>query len=97
MNNDCKGCPTGIECSFKSFANKCPCKKCLVKASCSSICDPYIEFLHYTLSIQHEGYKDTPILKKQTEPISNRIKNMIKYVAFVQVKRREKAGELAGK
>ena len=60
MDNKCKGCQSQDDCLVVEFVTKCPCKECIVKVSCSSLCQDYISFLSTSISAMKGIYPNMP-------------------------------------
>ena len=54
-NNDCKGCTNINRCEYEytERSNKCPCKQCLIKVVCMTVCDEYLLFTGHATTIHN--------------------------------------------
>ncbi len=43
--NNCEGCPFNDDCDYtKKRSDECPCRQCIVKVTCVTVCDEYLLF-----------------------------------------------------
>lgn len=62
MSDPCNGClQKSIECDLEGYntlMDECPCGSCLVKVTCSAICDLWFNFLEDYNEFLGEGYSE---------------------------------------
>jgi hypothetical protein len=58
---NCKGCPAKRYCSYTKHSNNCPCRICIVKVMCGSMCDKHIIFQVRSYALNADAYNEQHI------------------------------------
>jgi len=45
----CTGC-TFLHCPYEAFLHLCPCAICIVKVTCNTVCNPFLEFRRFLIN-----------------------------------------------